>query len=57
MDPKKRAAIAREVTQLHQADVGHIPLHHQVIPWAMRANVSVVHRADNRLTVKWVKIE
>ncbi len=56
IDPKKRAAIAREVTQLHQADVGHIPLHHQVIPWAMRSNVSVVHRADNRLTVKWVKI-
>ena len=55
-DAKKRAEIAREVTQLHQADVGHIPLHHQVIPWAMRSNVSVVHRADNRLTVKWVKI-
>ena len=57
IDPKKRAAIAREVTQLHLADVGHIPLHHQVIPWAMRSNVSVVHRADNRLTVKWVKIQ
>jgi peptide/nickel transport system substrate-binding protein len=57
IDPKKRAEIAREVTQLHLADVGHIPLHHQVIPWAMRSNVSVVHRADNRLTVKWVKIQ
>jgi len=45
------------VTQLHAADVGHIPLHHQVIPWAMRSNVTVVHRADNRLTVKWVKIQ
>ena len=56
VDPAKRAAIAREVTQIHMADVGHIPLHHQVIPWAMRSNVSVVHRADNRLTVKWVKI-
>jgi peptide/nickel transport system substrate-binding protein len=56
VDPKKRAGIAREVTQLHLADIGHIPLHHQVIPWAMRSNVSVVHRADNRLTVKWVKI-
>jgi peptide/nickel transport system substrate-binding protein len=56
VDPKKRAEIAREVTQLHMADIGHIPLHHQVIPWAMRSNVSVVHRADNRLTVKWVKI-
>ncbi len=57
VDTKKRAEIAREVTQLHMADVGHIPLHHQVIPWAMRSNVSVVHRADNRLTVKGVKID
>ncbi|MDH5264098.1 MAG: ABC transporter substrate-binding protein [Betaproteobacteria bacterium] len=56
VDPAKRAALAREITKLHKADVGHLPLHHQVIPWAMRANVSVVHRADNRLTVKWVKV-
>jgi peptide/nickel transport system substrate-binding protein len=56
IDTRKRAELAREVTQLHLADVGHIPLHHQVIPWAMRSNVAVVHRADNRLTVKWVTI-
>jgi peptide/nickel transport system substrate-binding protein len=57
VDTKKRAEIAREVTQIHMADAGHIPLHHQVIPWAMRSNVTVVHRADNRLTVKWVKVQ
>jgi peptide/nickel transport system substrate-binding protein len=57
VDPARRAALAREVLQLHIADVGHIPLHHQVIPWAMRSNVTVVHRADNRLTVKWVRIQ
>jgi peptide/nickel transport system substrate-binding protein len=57
MDPKKRAALAREASLIHMADVGHIPLHFQVIPWAMRSNVSVVHRADNRLTVKWVRIQ
>ncbi len=56
VDPAKRAELAREITKLHKADVGHLPLHHQVIPWAMRANVSVVHRADNRLTVNWVRI-
>jgi peptide/nickel transport system substrate-binding protein len=28
-----------------------------VIPWAMRSNVSVVHRADNKLTIKWVKVQ
>ena len=42
---------------VHMLDVGHIPLHYQVIPWAMRSNVTVVHRADNRLTVKWVKVQ
>jgi peptide/nickel transport system substrate-binding protein len=56
VDTAKRAALTREILLQHMADVGHIPLHHQVIPWAMRANVSVVHRADNRLTVKWVKV-
>ena len=57
VDPKKRAALAHEASALHLADVGHLPLHFQVIPWAMRSNVSVVHRADNRLTVKWVKVQ
>jgi peptide/nickel transport system substrate-binding protein len=56
-DVRQRAALAREASVIHMADVGHIPLHFQVIPWAMRSNVSVVHRADNRLTVKWVKIQ
>ena len=57
VDPKQRAALAHEASAIHQADVGHIPLHFQVIPWVMRSNVSVVHRADNKLTVKWVKIQ
>jgi peptide/nickel transport system substrate-binding protein len=57
IDPKKRAALALEASRIHQAEVGHLPLHFQVIPWAMRSNVSVVHRADNKLTVKWVKIQ
>ena len=57
IDTKKRAALAREISAQHQADVGHIPLHNQVIPWAMRSNVKVVHRADNRLTVKWVQVQ
>ena len=53
----KRAALAHEASRIHQAEVGHIPLHHQVIPWAMRNNVTVVHRADNRLLAKWVRID
>lgn len=57
IDPVKRRALTKEALMLHKADVGHIPLHHQVIPWAMRSNVTAVHRADNRLTVKWVTIK
>ena len=56
-DAAKRVALTKEALTIHQSDVGHIPLHHQVIPWAMRSNVSAVHRADNRLTVKWVKVQ
>ncbi len=56
-NPAKRKALTREALLVHQREVGHIPLHHQVIPWAMRSNVSVVHRADNRLTAKWVRIQ
>jgi peptide/nickel transport system substrate-binding protein len=57
IDPKKRTALAVEASRIHQADVGHIPIHFQVIPWAMRSNVSCVHRADNKLMVKWVTVK
>jgi peptide/nickel transport system substrate-binding protein len=57
IDRNKRAALALEASRIHQADVGHLPIHFQVIPWAMRSNVHVVHRADNKLTIKWVKIQ
>jgi len=34
-----------------------VPLHRQVIPWAMREDVRVVHRADNWIEANWVRIE
>ncbi len=55
-DFSKRAELTREALLIDQADVGHIPLHHQVIPWAMRSNITVVHRADNRMHAKWAII-
>ena len=56
VDLKKRAQLTKAALLLEQADVGHIPLHHQVIPWAMRSNITVVHRADNRMLAKWAVI-
>jgi peptide/nickel transport system substrate-binding protein len=51
-----RRKLIADFNKLYFERVPHIPLHHQVIPWAMRANVDVVHRADNQLEVKWVKV-
>src|SRR5690625_296771 len=57
IDEEKRNAAIQEVLRIHAEEVGHIPLHDQVIPWAMAKNIDVVHRADNRLTPQWVTIE
>ena len=55
-DPVKREALIKAAVKEHNDQVHHIPLHRQFIPWAMRANVEVVHRADNWLEWAWVKI-
>jgi peptide/nickel transport system substrate-binding protein len=55
-DPKRRMETIIKAMQMHHDKVLHIPIHLQVIPWAARANVSVVHRADNWPQVTWVKI-
>jgi peptide/nickel transport system substrate-binding protein len=52
----KRKKMSADVLGMVQADIPYITLHHQVIPWAMRANVSTTHRADNRFHAKWTKI-
>jgi peptide/nickel transport system substrate-binding protein len=57
IDTKKRNDLIARALMLHNQQVMHIPLHNQVIPWAMRKNVSVVHRADNRLEAAWVKVD
>lgn len=56
-DEAKRDEAIHQALTLHAQEFGHIPLHDQVIPWAMKKNVSVVHRADNRLTAEWVTID
>ena len=57
MDAAKRGALIHEALTEHRAGVFHVPLHRQVIPWAMRRSVHVVHRADNVLSGEWVRID
>lgn len=51
-----RTTLLTQALQLQNEDVAHIPLHNQVIPWAMKKNIDVVHRADNRLDWRLVKV-
>ncbi len=51
-----RNRLLTEGLQLSNDTVSHIPLHNQVIPWAMKKNVEVVHRADNRLDWRLIKV-
>lgn len=55
-DVKKRLEMIHEALMLHTQDVAHIMLHQQIIPWAMRKNVTVTHSADNRLRMWWVHV-
>ena len=51
-----RNRLLTEGLQLSNDTVSHIPLHNQVIPWAMKKNVDLVHRADNRLDWTLIKV-
>ena len=51
-----RNRLVTEGLQLQNDTVAHIPLHNQVIPWAMKKNIDIVHRSDNRLDWRLIKV-
>ena len=55
-DPKKREELVKSALKEYKEQVNIIPLHRQMIPWAARSNVQVLHRADNWLEVAWVSV-
>ena len=57
LDPQKRHEEIVEAMKIDHDEVLHIPLHLQVIPWATRANVKVVHNPDNRMEPSWVRVD
>ncbi|MGG5817809.1 ABC transporter substrate-binding protein [Falsiroseomonas sp. HW251] len=56
-DPERRRALIREAHAMHNADLGHVPLYHMMIPWAVRAGVTVTHRADNQFQVREIRVD
>ena len=57
MDIAKRQTLINQAVELVKNEVLVIPLHRQVIPWVSRANVSLIHRSDNKFAPLWVTIK
>jgi peptide/nickel transport system substrate-binding protein len=55
-DPNKREGLVKAALQSFRDQVNIIPLHRQVIPWAMRKGVSLPHSANNLASMDWVTI-
>ncbi|HSV48483.1 MAG TPA: ABC transporter substrate-binding protein [Ramlibacter sp.] len=56
-DKPKRLAMIKEAFQIHQDDVGHIPLHQQALAWGVSKKIDLVQRADNNMTFKWITVK
>jgi peptide/nickel transport system substrate-binding protein len=57
MNPDQRLKEIREALAAHNAEINHLPLHRQVIPWATRSNVTAFHRADNQVIPYRVSVQ
>jgi peptide/nickel transport system substrate-binding protein len=56
MDAAKRQQMINRAIAIVQDEVLVIPLHRQVIPWASRKGVQVVHRPNNQPNLTWVRM-
>jgi peptide/nickel transport system substrate-binding protein len=56
-NPEARRALIRQAHAIHNADLGHIPMYHMMIPWAHRAGVAITHRADNQVQVREIRVD
>ncbi len=51
-----RNRLLTEGLQLQNDTVAHIPLHNQMLAWAMKKNVELVQRTDNRIDWRLIKV-
>jgi peptide/nickel transport system substrate-binding protein len=57
MDPKKRDVLLRDALVLTRDNYYYVPLHHQIRPWAMKKNVTTVHKADDRPEARYARVD
>jgi peptide/nickel transport system substrate-binding protein len=56
-DPVKRQSMISAAFKLHADDIGHIPLHQQMLTWGMKKNIELVQLADNFNYLRWVVVK
>lgn len=56
-DPAKRTRLLTSALQMASDDVAMIPLHNQLLYWAMREKITLVMRPDNRVDWNLVKVD
>jgi peptide/nickel transport system substrate-binding protein len=57
LDVEKRHKLINDALMIQHDELLHLPLHRQVIPWAMRGNVTAVHLANNNVIPNWVTLQ
>ncbi|HRI17208.1 MAG TPA: ABC transporter substrate-binding protein, partial [Burkholderiaceae bacterium] len=56
-DIAKRNAMIREALLLTRDEYLYVPLHHQMRPWAMKQNVTTIHRSDDRPEARYTTVK
>jgi peptide/nickel transport system substrate-binding protein len=56
MDATRREEMLHRIFEIEREEVAIIPLHHQVIVYAMRNNITMTQRSDNRVEIRWVTV-
>jgi peptide/nickel transport system substrate-binding protein len=57
VDVNKRNAMLKDALVRVRDEVLVIPIHHQMRPWAMKANVNTVHRSDDRPEARFATVK
>ena len=53
---QRRSQMIAEAFKIHHDEVGHVPLHQQVVVWALRQNIELVQLADNFFPLRFVRV-
>ncbi|MBR0661468.1 ABC transporter substrate-binding protein [Neoroseomonas oryzicola] len=55
-DEPTRRALIRQALLIEKREVAHVPLHQQPVVWASRRNIDLAQSPDNRLRLRYVRV-